>query len=79
MERDREPQACGQNKDGVIMARCPTCGHVLTCPRCTGKAGGEARKVKRGFADWPDAQAKAQATKRNKRLALMTAAERVRR
>ena len=57
------------------MTRCPTCGHVLTCPACTGRAGGESRKVRKGFGDWgPDSQAKAQETKRRKRLARLLAA-----
>ena len=56
-------------------SRCPTCGHVLTCPACTGSDGGKARKVRKGFADWgPDAQAKAQKTRRANRLAELLAA-----
>ena len=59
---------------------CSLCGHVLTCPRCTGKAGGKIGGARgnhagKGFAvSGPDAQAKAQATKRNKRLAKYLAA-----
>ena len=53
---------------------CTICGHVLTCPRCTGKQGGESRKVRKGFADWgPDAQAKARNTRRKNRLAELLA------
>lgn len=61
--------------------RCSHCGHDLTCPRCTGKRGGESRKVKRGFADWgPEAQAKAQNTRRKNRLAeLLASSKAVRR
>ena len=57
------------------MIHCHECGHVLTCPACTGKQGGESRKVRKGFADWgPDAQAKARNTRRKNRLAELLAA-----
>ena len=53
---------------------CPICHKPIICAVCTGKQGGESRKVRKGFADWPEAQAKAQNTRRKNRLAELLAA-----